>query len=180
MVCLRPYRTDLISLSKHEIGCHTFSHLDFTYNNCPKELADAELEACVKIAGQSGITLKSMVFPGGTFGNYESLKKKGFICYRKPMKFHLDNPYIDNFGLVVIPSSLGLDKDPYGWSKEFHLKIIRKFLEKASKYKLVCHFWFHPSVDTWYLENVMPEVIKMVAKYRDEGKIKVSTMRKTG
>ena len=120
--------------------------------------------------------MKSFVFPGGTFGNYESLKGKGFSCYRKPMKYHIDLPYIDSYGLIAIPSSLGLDKDPYGWSKEFHLKMIRKFLEKASKYKLICHFWFHPSMDKWYLDNVMPEVARMAAEYRDAGRLRVLTM----
>jgi peptidoglycan/xylan/chitin deacetylase (PgdA/CDA1 family) len=175
------YAPDLIkqllsSGSGHEIGCHTFSHVDFTYENCPKELADAELEACIKVADSSGIRLKSMVFPGGTSGNYESLREKGFTCYRKSMKYHIDLPYLDSFGLVAIPSSHGLDKDPYGWSKEFHIKLIRKFIEKAAKHKLVCHFWFHPSMDEWYLENVMSEIIKIVAGYRDQGRINVMTM----
>ena len=80
------------------------------------------------------------------------------------MNNHIDLPYIDSFGLVAIPSSLGLDKDPYGWSKEFHLKMIKKFIEKAAKYKLVCHFWFHPSMDKWYLENVMPDVLNLVSR----------------
>ncbi|MBN1599243.1 MAG: polysaccharide deacetylase family protein [Bacteroidales bacterium] len=160
----------------HEIGCHTFSHLDFTYKNCPKPFADSELDTCIKLAAEKSITLKSMVFPGGTFGNFESLKEKGIECYRKPMKYHIDLPYIDSFGLVAIPSSLGLDKDPYGWSKEFHLKMIHNYLERAVKYKLVCHFWFHPSMDLWFLENVMPEVLKMVADYSGSAKIEVKTM----
>lgn len=175
------YASDLIDLIlasdvNHEIGCHTFSHLDFSYKNCPKLLADAELDICIKLAAGKGITLRSMVFPGGTHGNFESLKEKGIECYRKPMKYHIGLPYIDPFGLVAIPSSFGLDKDPYGWSKEFHLRMIRNYLDKAAKYKLVCHFWFHPSMDLWYLENVMPEVLKLVANYRDPSKIYVKTM----
>ena len=117
-----------------------------------------------------------MVFPGGTSGNYESLLGKDIICYRKPMRCHIDLPYFDPFGLVVIPSSLGLDRDPYDWSKEFHLKMIRKYLDKAAEYKLVCHFWFHPSMDRWYLENVLPGVVKMVADYAGFSKIEVKTM----
>lgn len=175
------YAPDLIdqiagSKANHEIGCHTFSHLDFTDNNCPESLADAELDKCIKLASEKRVTLKSMVFPGGTLGNYESLKERGFTCYRKPMRYHIDLPYVDPFGLVAIPGSLGLDKDPYGWSKEFHLKIIRKFLEKTVRHKLVCHFWFHPSMDSWYLGNVMPEVLKMVTDFRDADKIQVKTM----
>jgi peptidoglycan/xylan/chitin deacetylase (PgdA/CDA1 family) len=175
------YAPDLIdriisATSGHEIGCHSFSHLDFTYKNCPKEIADAELHTCRTLAEKKGIHLKSFVFPGGTFGNYESLKENDFSCYRKPMKYHLDLPYIDTFGLIAIPSSLGLDKDPYGWSYDFHLKMIRKFLEKTVTHKLICHFWFHPSMNKLYLDNVMPEIVRMVGEFRDKGMLKVLTM----
>jgi hypothetical protein len=139
-------------------------------------LASSELDKCIELAEKSGITLKSMVFPGGTAGNYEILKKKGFICYRKPMKHHLDLPYVDSYGLVAIPSSISLDKDPYGWTIDFHLKLIKKYIEEASKYKLVCHLWFHPSMDEWYLNNVMPGVLRIVDALRSSGKIQVLTM----
>lgn len=160
----------------HEIACHSFSHLDFTYGNCPKSLADSELDACIRLAKNKGISLKSMIFPGGTFGNFESLKERGFVCYRRPMKYHIDLPRVDEHQMVVIPSSLGLDRDPYGWSREFHLKIIRKFIEKAAKKRLVCNFWFHPSLDPWYLETVLPEALKMIADQRDERILGTSTM----
>ncbi|MGI6311408.1 MAG: polysaccharide deacetylase family protein [Bacteroidales bacterium] len=175
------YASDLIekiisSDVKHEIGCHTFSHTDFTYKNCPKSLADAELDECIKHAENLNISLRSMVFPGGTSGNYESLVERGFASYRKPMKNHIDLPSIDKYGLVVIPSSIGLDRDRYGWTREFHLKMIRSYIEEAAKRRLVCHFWFHPSMDRWYLENVMPEVLKMVDDYVESSKIEVKTM----
>ena len=175
------YASDLIeniisSDVKHEIGCHTFSHTDFTYKNCPKFLADAELDECIKHATNFNISLRSMVFPGGTSGNYESLVERGIICYRKPMKYHIDLPEIDKYGLIAIPSSIGLDRDRYGWTREFHLKMIRSYIEEAAKRRLVCHFWFHPSMDRWYLENVMPEVLKMVDDYVESSKIEVKTM----
>jgi peptidoglycan/xylan/chitin deacetylase (PgdA/CDA1 family) len=175
------YAVDLVesiikSDTKHEMACHTFSHIDFTDKNCSQELANAELDACLQHAGKIGIKLKSMVFPGGTAGNFNVLKEKGFLCYRKPMKQHIDLPYIDDYGLVAIPSSLGLDKDPYGWSADFHLKMIRKYLDKATKYRLVCHFWFHPSMHNWYLENVLPRLVERVEEYRSDGKLEVLTM----
>lgn len=177
------YASDLIesilqSKTGHEIGCHTFSHIDFTDKNCSSELASSELDAFIKLTSAKGISCKSMVFPGGTAGNYKILKEKGFICYRKPMKYHLDIPYIDSYGLVAIPSSLGLDKDPYEWSKEFHLTMIKKFLKNAVKYKLVCHFWFHPSLHPWYLEKVLPDLIELVSDLKETGKVEVLTMGK--
>ena len=175
------YAADLIyqiqtAKINHEIGCHTFSHLDFSYKNCPENLAVAELDACKNLASDKNIILRSMVFPGGTYGNYESLKEKGFLCYRKPMEYHIDLPVIDSFGLVSIPSSLCLDKDNYGWSKKFHLEMVEKYLHKTAKYKLICHFWFHPCMDKWYIDNVMPDVLKLVYEYRSSDKVQVKTM----
>lgn len=160
----------------HEIACHSFSHVDFSDGNCPKGLANAELDACQSLAAEVGVRLKSMVFPGGTLGNFASLKERGFLCYRRPSKYHLDLPTSGSGGLIAVPSSLGLERDPYGWSKDFHLGMIRKFLDRAARSRLACHFWFHPSMDIWYLENVMPGIIEMVAAYRDAGMLRPMTM----
>lgn len=40
----------------------------------------------------------------------------------------------------------------------------------------MCHFWFHPSIDEWFLKNVFPEILKYAAEKRDEGKLWVETM----
>jgi peptidoglycan/xylan/chitin deacetylase (PgdA/CDA1 family) len=176
------YASDLIDMIieskiKHEIGSHTFSHIDFTYNNCTHNLALAELDECTRLAEKKGIKLKSMVFPGGTAGNYETLVEKGFTCYRKPMDYHIDLPYVDKYGLVAIPSSLELNKDPYGWSKSFHLKILKSYLDKTASSKLVCHFWFHPSMDIWYLNSILPDFLEMLTDYTNVGKVNILTMQ---
>lgn len=175
------YAPDLVRMIinsdvNHEIGCHTFSHIDFSYENCPNELAVSELDMCINQSKQYGVSIKSMVFPGGTFGNFEILKQKEIICYRKQTRFHIDLPYLDKYGLVVIPSSLILDRDKYGWSQKFHIEILKQFLTKAAKYKQVCHFWFHPSMDKWYLENILPELLSEISNYKNKGLIEIKTM----
>jgi len=175
------YASDLVDLisearAGHEFGCHTFSHADFTYSHCSEEMAEAELNATIAAAAVKGISMRSMVFPGGTFGNYESLVKKGFTCYRKPMKYHIDMCHLDKHGLVSIPSSIGLGRDQYGWDAKFHLRILDSFLAAAARRRLVCHFWFHPSLDQWYLENVMPSLLAKIDAYRKRGEVSVMTM----
>ena len=175
------YAPDLIqkiinAKAKHEIGCHTFSHCDFSDSNCSKEMAESELNKCVELANKTGVKLKSMVFPGGTAGNYTVLKEKGIISYRKPMKYHIDMPILDQHGLVSIPSSHTLEQDPYGWSEKFHIEILKSFVKKTVKSKKVCHFWFHPSLSPWYLENVIPKLLHMIDNLRSQGKIEVLTM----
>ncbi|MGM0613908.1 MAG: polysaccharide deacetylase family protein, partial [Bacteroidota bacterium] len=59
------YAPDLIKMiqearAEHEIGTHTFTHIDFTYKNCPAEVADDELKACIEAAKPYNIQLKSL------------------------------------------------------------------------------------------------------------------------
>lgn len=173
-----PDLIDMILNSKqdHEIGCHTFSHIDFTYQNCSPALAEAEIKKCKELAELKGVSLKSIVFPGGTEGNFETLKKLGFTNYRKPMLYDIDMPKIDQYGLVAIPSSYGMDKPPYGWHEKTCFKIVKSLIDKAAKHKMVCHLWFHPSMDQWYLEKVFPKMLQYLSERRELGLIEVLTM----
>jgi peptidoglycan/xylan/chitin deacetylase (PgdA/CDA1 family) len=177
------YAPDLIDMIiqspvHHEIGCHTFSHIDCTDKNCPADLLQSELQACIDVASKNGIKLKSLVFPGGTLGNYSMLRDMGFSSYRKPMKYHIDMPVIDKFGLVQIPSSHNLEKPPNNWSARTCIWMANSFVLKAARHKQVAHLWFHPSMNSWYLENVLPHILALIRKMEDEGKIEVLTMGK--
>ena len=52
----------------------------------------------------------------------------------------------------------------------------RKYIKKTIESKMVCHFWFHPSMDKWYLKNVFPAILEEIAKERDQGNLEVKTM----
>jgi hypothetical protein len=166
----------ILSPVQHEIGCHTFSHIDCSDKNCTPDLFKVELQACLDAAVKKGIKLKSMVFPGHTLGNYAMLKEMGFTSYRKDMKYHIDIPVVDNFGLVQIPSSFLLEKPAYNWTANICIRMASSFVYKAAQHKLVAHLWFHPSMNSWYLENVLPGVLTLIRKMEDEGRIEVITM----
>lgn len=176
------YAPDLIenilnSSVNHEIGCHSFSHIDLTYKNCPPKVAEDELKACVEVAKDWGIKLESFVFPGGTYGNFEILKKSGFKTFRQTLKYELDNPFYEKNGLLVIPVSKGLGNNGLGWSKEYFLYRFKKYIDKAIKTKMTCQLWFHPSIDEWFLHNVFPEILKYADQKRSEGKLLIATMK---
>ena len=81
------YWPDLIKIIvnsnvKHEIGCHTFSHIDYRDEICPPDLIRAELRECKKLAKEWGINLKSFVHLGFTIGNLDVLTEKGFTNFR--------------------------------------------------------------------------------------------------
>ena len=176
------YAPDLIeqiiaSDVNHEIGCHTFSHIDCTYKNCPPEVMDDELKACTEAAKPYGISLSSFVFPGGTHGNYEMLHKNGYHIYRKNMEVELAYPFKDKFGMFITPTSSAFGDNGLGWSKEYYIYRFKKYINRAIKTNTVAHFWFHPSMDKFTLENVFPEIIKFAGEKRKQGDLWIGTMK---
>ncbi|UCG30865.1 MAG: polysaccharide deacetylase family protein [candidate division WOR-3 bacterium] len=175
------YAPDLVDMilqssAKHEIGCHTFSHIDFSYENCPSDVAEDEITACIDAARRWGIGLKSFVFPGGTYGNYEILQRKGFRAYRKTLDYELCSPMFDDHGLLVLPASVELGDCHLGWSAEYFVKRYSKYITKTINHKTLCHFWFHPSLDSGYVRDVLPVLLELIADLRNKGDLVIDTM----
>lgn len=169
---------DQIQKSKvgHEIGCHTFSHLDCTDDRCPETVMEGEISECIQLARQRGVVLRSMVFPGGTNGNYAVLKRHGFTNYRINSPWDLFYPEKDRFGLWQLPSTESVMNHGFGWSPRDYLRYYQRFMDKAIQTGTVCHLWFHPSLDHFGLEVIMPGVLAYARKKADEGVLWCTTM----
>jgi peptidoglycan/xylan/chitin deacetylase (PgdA/CDA1 family) len=176
------YAPDLIeqlldSPVNHEIGNHTFSHIDFTDKNCPPIVADEEMAASIDAAKPYGIDFTSFVYPGGTLGNYDTIKKHGIITFRKSTDFDLAFPYRDENGLIITTRSEGFEgKENYNWSDNYITYRLTKAIDKAIDTGTVVHYWFHPSLDHRPLHHIMPNVFKYAAQKRDKGKLWITTM----
>jgi len=175
------YATDLVksiisSKVKHEIATHTFSHIDFSDNNCPDEVANDEIIASIKAMKKFNLTPVSIVFPGGTWGNTKTLKKHGIKIYRKNTKYDLAYPYFDDNGLLVTISSAGFGK-MHDWSADYYLTRYKKYIDKAISTGTIAHFWFHPSLDEWTLNNIFPEIFKYINKLNIQKILWVGTMK---
>ena len=116
----------------HEVGCHTFSHVEFGDADTTPEIAEAELRRCVEVAGDYGLELESFVFPRNRVGHRDLLAEYGFSCYRgvAPERWYDDTPApkagklatyalgatgppvvtprVDEYGLVDVPASMYL------------------------------------------------------------------------
>jgi peptidoglycan/xylan/chitin deacetylase (PgdA/CDA1 family) len=176
------YAPDLIeqilnSRVRHEIGCHTFSHMDFTDARCPRELAEDDMKACQAAAQDWGIRLETFVFPAGTYGNFEALSEYGFTAFRKSLDYNLGYPFLDQHDLVVIPASCGLEDNGLGWSPEYFAWRYKRYIDRAIRSRTLCHFWFHPSFDERFLRNVYPGILRYAAEKRDSGELWIGTMR---
>ena len=175
------YAPDLIEMilkSKipHEISTHTFSHIDFSNKNCSPLVADDEIVACIKAMKPFGLTPKSIVFPGGTYGNIPILKKHGIQIYRKNVNVDLAYPYFDEYGLLVSPTTTGFGRSHQGWSAEYYVHRFKTFIDKAIDTGTIAHFWFHPSFDEWTLQNVMAPVLKYASQRREQKMLWIGTM----
>lgn len=67
-----------------EIGAHSFSHVIFGDVGCSRETARSEVEACAKLGGQIGLSMRSFSFPRNQVGHAEVLAEHGFTCFRGP------------------------------------------------------------------------------------------------
>jgi len=172
------YAPDLIdriikSPVKHEIGCHTFSHLDCRETVCSKEVFELELNECKKLARGKNIELKSFVYPGHTFGNQQYLKPLGFTSYRNNMQNAIGYPYQDEHGTWVHKSTTEFSLRT-NWSINYHIYRYKKMVDRAIKNKAVLHFWFHPSFEEEIPALILPVLFKYINQKRAD--IFITTM----
>ncbi|WP_336003486.1 polysaccharide deacetylase family protein [Halorientalis halophila] len=83
---------------EHEIGIHTFSHVEMGAPETTATQADAELSAAVDAARVHGVEPRSFVFPRNNVGHLQALSDNGITCFRgtKPT----DDPRADGAGAV--------------------------------------------------------------------------------
>lgn len=142
------YAPDLIKMIlsfnvKHEVACHTFSHIDCSDKNCPTKVFTSEITACINLASKYGIQLKSIVFPGNTIGHVELLKTMGIKVYRNDTIDTLDIPHKrQNIWEIRSTHEIKLNSR---WSINYHIYRYKTIIERAIRHNRVCAFWFHPS-----------------------------------
>lgn len=170
-----PDLLDMIQHSnvKHEIGCHTFSHIDCRDAVCPPEVFRQEMQECQKLAAERGIELKTFIYPAHTVGNIKELPQLGFTNYRTNLGNILGYPVKHANGLWEIKSSFQLEwrKD---WSVDYHIQRSKTIIDRAIKNNSVCHFWFHPSFEREYVEEVLPAILAYLDQHRED--ILITTM----
>jgi peptidoglycan/xylan/chitin deacetylase (PgdA/CDA1 family) len=157
-----------------EIGCHSFSHVIFSDPGCSRETADSEVAACVRLARQMGLTLRSFAFPRDQVGHLDVLRQHGFTCYRGPepswyarhgwpglMKRigHLWEVLTAAQPPVILPEQIRPDLwNIPGSMIYFPMHGLRRYiplslrvkraikgLEAAARQRRVFHLWFHPT-----------------------------------
>lgn len=141
----------------HEIGCHTFSHIDCRDDVCSPEVFDSEIIACKKLANDKGIELKSFVHPAHTIGNIDRLTMHGLTSFRTDYENVLAYPMQHPSGIWEIKNTAALYYRK-GWGVDYHIYRYKKIIDRAIKSNTVCCLWFHPSLEPKFLKTILTEI----------------------
>jgi hypothetical protein len=174
------YAPDLIQLIrsskvKHEIGSHSFSHIDFSKNTSTRELVEQELRACIKVMAPYGLHLRSLVYPFNNMGHHylDLIGGLGLTAVRHRAKHvRLSYPERTPSGVYKLYESMNLRRAK-------HYDYIDKavmFMEEAFARQAAYHIWFHPSDPRDVFETEFYGIIRSMAEFRQQGKLWVATM----
>ena len=166
------YAPDLIqqildSKVHHEIGCHTFSHIDCRDEVCSSEVFNNEIEACKSEAEKLGLQLKTFVHPAHTIGNLDNLVKQGFTSFRTDYRNFLGYPIKHQNGLWEFEQTAEFVYRK-NWSVDYHIYRYITIIKRAIKSNTVCLLWFHPSFDPIVVEKIWPVVFRFIDKNREK------------
>lgn len=167
------YGPDLVELIlgskiKHEIGCHTFSHIDCRDAVCTPEQFEAEINACLKGAERFGIgKMESFVHPGHTIGNLVTLGKLGFTSFRSDSANILGYPRQIEKGLWEFTTTLELEFKT-NWSITSQINRYITTVKRAISNHTIAYFWFHPSCDSVLVNKIMPSFFDWLDKNKNE------------
>ena len=176
------YGPDLIEMilnskTKHEIGCHSFSHCDFTEKNSYPELIYDELNACEEAMKRFGIKPVSFVFPGNQVGSINILKDKDYkiIRHKTDELKEIGFPEVID-GMFSVHDSLSLEIDEKEFGSKYMVWKLKKYVDKAIEKKAICHLWFHPSIDKENMLSYFFPLLDYISEKRDKGELEVLTM----
>lgn len=174
------YAPDLIeqvisAKTKHEIGSHSFSHIDFSQQTSNCELVRRELEECLAVMAPLGLKLRSLVYPFNNMGHsyHELLHEYGVIAVRhRDERIRLSYPERGSAGVYKIYESMNLRSANYYTYRDKAELFIDAAIENGSAY----HLWFHPSDPHSVFQTEFSEILQLVQKHREAGNVWAATM----
>ena len=176
------YAPDLIQLilnSKvdHEIGSHTFSHIEFSEDFCSPELASQELKKCIEVMSKYKLKPTSFVFPSNVEGNFQALVDNGFITFRGSGEgAGLQYPARTEHGLWDIHENIALGLHYLLRGTDACYYIATRHIDEAIQTNSVVHFWFHPSFLSKKTFTILGPIFDYITRKRDERKLWTTTM----
>jgi peptidoglycan/xylan/chitin deacetylase (PgdA/CDA1 family) len=161
----------------HEIGCHSFAHVMAGEPGCSAEAFRSDLAACVAVAREQRIALRSFVFPRNSVGHVEELAPAGFTSYRGSGA----HPERHDDGLWNIPQTYLFAPATHRRRVPIALWVrapIRR-IRQAARRRSLFHLWLHPyniTADPPRALDAFERVCAEAARLRSRGRLDVLTM----
>jgi hypothetical protein len=175
------YAPDLVqqiidSKTDHEIGTHTFSHINFSPRCSTSELVHHEMQACADAMRPYGITPRSLVFPHNIMGHtyLPLLAAEGMVAVRhRDERIRCSYPERTPSGVYKIYESMNMRSARY----YDYLDKVKIFVEKAMERRAAYSLWLHPSDPAELFDDHFRRILQYLASEQKSGRIWVATMR---
>ncbi len=167
---LKSYSAILGASTRHEIGVHTYSHLDASTSS--RDDFRSDIERCIRALGLD--SPRAFVFPWNRESHFDVLKEIGFTVYRG--KRRAVGIPLWNDGLWNVRPVYYLDQKSLGAES-----LIKAYIDLCLRNGAVFHLWSHPwslvaDGDTDRMAKTLGSVFSYLARLRKENKIALTTL----
>ncbi len=159
----------------HEIGTHSFSHINFSRQSSTEELVRRELEKCAEVMAPFGLIPRSLVFPHNVmeYSHLATLAACGLTAVRhRDERVRLSYPERTASGVYRIYESMNLRVAKY-YDYAQKAKI---FIDRATERHAAYSIWFHPSDPISVFNNQFRAILRLIDAERRNGRLWVATM----
>lgn len=170
------FKQIIASVIPHDLGAHTFTHVDLSSTTCTDDIARDEILQCIEVVKKAKSPV-TFVFPWNREGHLLLLKEYGFITYRGNKTAKLAYPSKTQQLWDIHQTYFLTEKS----ARE--VNVILTLIDSAISYGHVLHIWSHPwniSIDQnvgRFIEKVMDPLLSYAARKRSHGSLWVCTMR---
>jgi len=169
----KSYLRLLDSSAEHEIGIHTYSHIDASRSGADE--LEAEITRCIAVLGLSSAP-RTFVFPWNREAHFDVLRRMGFMAYRG--KERVIGGLSKANGLWNIPPVYYVDQKSVGAAP-----LMKRYVDVCIRHRTVFHLWTHPwsiveegGSEERLVSTALEPVFAYMAKKRDEGLLHTGTM----
>ena len=159
----------------HEIGTHSFSHIDFSPECSHPTLVRREIEESATAMQCFGISPRSLAYPFNKMGHayLDLLSELSITAVRhRDRRVRLSYPERTVSGVHKLYESMNL-RSPKHYD---YVAKVKLFMAKAMERRAVFHLWFHPSDPASLFENELLRIIQYIDAQRRKGLVWIATM----
>jgi peptidoglycan/xylan/chitin deacetylase (PgdA/CDA1 family) len=160
----------------HEIGTHSFSHINFQAPYSTPEVVERELESCIDAMKPFRLRPHTLIFPRhqAEYAYLPQLARAGIVAVRhRDRRIRLSYPERTKTGIYKIYESMNLRI-----ARHYdYLEKIKLFVGKAMERRAAYALWFHPSDPPEWFDPQLRVILEYLAAERSRGRLWITTMR---